>query len=171
METCIIMNNSLRIRVDQEDMDLANFTWSLGGDGYPLRQIKYDTGVKSPVVLHRVIASRKFNLPLNNLPLIEHRNDDRLDCRRDNLLLSNKRLNTLRATLNRGAQASWNERTQAWVVQLKFEKHGLYLSSHKDKVLADKLKREALETLINLLETNPVITYEQIYLHFKGKQK
>lgn len=171
MENCLILSNSTKILIDQEDMDLAAFTWSFSGDGYPLRQIKYDDGVKAPVTLHRVIASRKYNLPLNELPLIEHRNDNRLDCRRDNLLLSSKRLNSLRATLNRGAKASWNERTQSWVVQLKFDKRGIYLSYHKDQNLANKLKKEALETLIKLLENNVSVTYEQVRAYFKGKKR
>ena len=65
--------------VDAEDYErVAAFRWHLAAGGYAGRDVRVD-GQKVKVYLHRYVLGDRY------APQVDHRNGDKLDCRRHNL--------------------------------------------------------------------------------------
>jgi hypothetical protein len=82
--------------IDDIDAHLARFTWSRS-DGYAMRRKPLPDGTYQHVKLHREVMGVEPGDPR----LVDHRNRDRLDCRRSNLELSDPGANSR----NRGLRA------------------------------------------------------------------
>jgi hypothetical protein len=68
----------------QEDADLRAMRWSSDRDGYAKRAF-YSNGRQSMRVAHRIVLERVLGRPLVPGEICDHINRVRLDCRRENL--------------------------------------------------------------------------------------
>jgi hypothetical protein len=82
--------------VDDIDADLGQVSWSLGSAGYAQRQTQRGSR-KGPAVrktvmlsLHRAIAQR---MGIDDAPMVDHEDRDKLNCRRHNLRPADALLN------------------------------------------------------------------------------
>ena len=129
----IILNNGMRVLVDEEDYeDLAKYRWCLDGRGYACRT--EPTGLarpkKRPVKMHRQILGLKWGDGV----LVDHINGNRLDNRKQNLRPCNKAQNGR----NRGPQknnsvglkgVSWHKRDQTYYARIKINGKTTHLGS------------------------------------------
>ncbi len=113
----IELQGGRRVLIDDEDAHLAAVQWSWDG-AYASRKV----GAKK-IYLHREVLQA---------PLVDHRNEDTLDCRRENLRAATRSQNGA----NRGANAnnksgykgvSFDKRTGKWLAQLQVQGRKVWL--------------------------------------------
>ena len=80
-----------------EDFDrLSGKYWQLGTDGYPRRQRRKEDGPNAPgrIAMHREVVGLHRVKGKAGVREVDHKNRNRLDCRRDNLRICNRGLNS-----------------------------------------------------------------------------
>lgn len=85
------------IQIDWDDHELSFHTWSEDGHGY-VRSADPDLPYK---YLHRLVAYRKYGRKLENDEVIDHKNGNPMDNRRDNLRIANRTQNQYNRRANR----------------------------------------------------------------------
>lgn len=78
------------VRISTDDADLADVFWTKTNKGYAA-----STYNGSRLYLHRIVLGRMIGRSLLSCEIADHINFDRLDCRRDNLRLSDPVANSV----------------------------------------------------------------------------
>lgn len=106
--------------VDQEDAALAEHRWCLSYWGYAVRSVPKVNGQRQPQRrLHREV----LGLGPGNVPMVDHENLDKLDCRRANLRIATRQQNSQNRPSHAGARSqyrgvSWSKRARKWHAQV-----------------------------------------------------
>ena len=115
------------IQIDMDDLiKLSFYTAYIGGNGYVY--LKYEG---TPVLLHRLI----MGLPEGE---VDHRNQDRLDVRKENLRVATRPQNSFNKQLpahNKSGYkgVSWDKLSNRWVAKIEIEGRQLNLGRYKEK--------------------------------------
>ncbi len=120
----IPLTRGLMAIVDVADVDVGDVRWqsAKGPKTFYARRSVGSGGRKRMIMLHAVIAKRT-GIVIRPGFLVDHRDGDGLNCRRENLRAATKSENGF----NRGASknsssgikgVSWNQRTGMWLAQL-----------------------------------------------------
>ena len=135
-----------KILIDLDDLEkVKSFDryWSINIGGYAYCKVK---GVQ--IFLHRII----LNLPVkydNNTGLIaDHLNGNRLDNRKCNLRIINKKANAINCGLYSTNTSEvkgvvWKKKLNEWEVSIQVNKQRIYLGVYKNKEEATKVRKEA----------------------------
>lgn len=83
--------------IDAEDAELASYRWYLGTVGYAVRTERIGAGKRRMYYLHREVMGVAHGVRLD----VDHRDGNKLDCRRQNLRVGGHNLNLQ----NRGANS------------------------------------------------------------------
>ena len=141
----LTLSNSDKVAIiSKEDACLLFYNWHLNWSGYPEAWIPER---KKKYTLHRMVMLHQDIVSDKHSP-IEHLNNNPLDNRRENLRLSSKTENQLRA--NRGG-VYWNKEVNKWHVQIKYQKITIHLGNFSDKELAETLALLARKQLLQLI--------------------
>ena len=126
--------------LDQEDYyRFGNIKWCLGGHerkSYAIGGIRNKKGGVKTVYLHREIMKPPKRL------LVDHRNRDSLDNRRDNLRLATHAENSCNRQKRKSKTSSrfigvyLEKRTQCWVAQIRHKGRSVWLGRFKSEVEA-----------------------------------
>lgn len=104
----IILSNGAIVLVDDADFDILNsFRWSQNGNGYAHRYIGNNTWM----LMHRHIMNAPVGI------LVDHKNGNRLDNRKQNLRLCNRsenRRNSGKFSKNKYKGVSLDKRDNKW---------------------------------------------------------
>lgn len=168
MRYILLLLDGTCAEISQEDAELQRFNWSRDERGYIVRRLPRNNHSQKKVYLHRQVMSRATGIDDDNLPVIEHLNDNPNDNRRENLRLSTQTANALRSSVNRQRGACWCEPRKCWTVQIAYAGRTIHLGGFKDKQLADVLQQEARESLLRLVESSKTLTVEDVFYYFKG---
>lgn len=120
--------------VDLEDFEyLDAMTWNLHTGGYAVRNQKGD-GTR---FMHRLIIERSLNRRLNIHEWVDHKDHNKLNCRRTNLRLCNASTNganMLRPGHNRSGYkgVSWSTQHRQWVAQTKINQQSVFIGLFHD---------------------------------------
>ena len=114
-----------RIKLDKEDLDKWGFKTASIIDGYVVLTLSEGKQAR----LHRLI--------LDTVGQIDHKNRDKLDCRKENLreaLHANNAHNVeLRSTNTSGYKGvCWNNNANKWQAQIRVNRKRLYLGLYKN---------------------------------------
>lgn len=126
--------------IDTEDLEKVKpWRWSFD-NGYARATIKGYT-----VRLHQLIMKRVF--ATDSLEL-DHRNRNKLDCRKQNLRVCSRSTNTQNTNLRRnntsGVKGVWYDKSQnSWIAQIMVNYKRICLGTFKDKQEAIKVRRAA----------------------------
>lgn len=127
--------------VDLEDVEfLSNYKWSLGTHGYArtrLHSRKY-------IDMHRLLLS-------NDWEIVDHKNRDKLDNRKENLVQSNKSKNAINAGLRTNNKSgvtgvSFNKTISQWRAYISVEGKRIELGhfTTKEEAIISRLNSEKL---------------------------
>ena len=129
-----------------DDEDRARFehhSWSISGNGYVQRHLVTDDGKYSKVRLHREIMGFPDGL-------VDHRNGNRLDCRRANLRVVCDQGNAQNQCVSRRNTSgykgvSWNRASRKWYAYAKINRRMISLGFFDDVHEAARVAREYRE--------------------------
>ena len=125
---------------------LKNYNWYLGGNGkefYAFRNIKIGPGKTKMVGMHREIMNHPAHL------LVDHRNNDGLDNRRDNLRLATFSQNNINCRRNKSKSSSrfvgvtFDKRKMQWRVRISVNRKRIFLGYFDSEIDAAKAYDEA----------------------------
>jgi hypothetical protein len=107
--------------------EVAHHRWHLS-NGYVRRLVTISRKRQYPVLLHRGL----LGLRRNDGQEVDHRNGDKLDCRRRNLRLAPDKLNTQNRAPNRNARSrfrgvAWRRDVGQWTAQVTIRGRRHYL--------------------------------------------
>jgi hypothetical protein len=108
--------------VDAEDFEwLTQWRWHLAGNGYATRNVPLPSGKQYPVRMHRQLLGLERGDPRQG----EHRNRDRLDCRRGNLRIAERgmkdnlqNVGSHACSSSRYRGVSWHGQTRKWAARV-----------------------------------------------------
>ena len=161
MSKCILLrSDDVAVTISPEDGELLKLNWFKDGR----YTSHYFNGTK--VALHRIVASRMTGLSLDELPLVEHLNDDPLDNRRDNLLVSSYQSNNLRRSVAKKSQAQ-KLRSGRFGASIWYGGKQIYLGTYDSKVLAEQIQQHAKESLLQLVGKYEQLSFHEVYAYFK----
>jgi hypothetical protein len=104
--------------IDDCDKSLSQFKWCLSGEGYAVRRLPKRQGGKI-VYLHRVLLPDAIE--------VDHKNTDKLDCRKENLrAVTHAQNQQNRKGANKNSRSgvrgvSWNKRDKCWVAKVEVD--------------------------------------------------
>lgn len=129
--------------VDDEDYSyLSQWKWNCSHYGYAVRQERLENGKKKNILMHRVIAKTPEG------KLVDHKNMDRLDNRRNNLRNCTKSQNEANATKYKNNKSGYkgvykHSQTGKWVSTLRLNNKNINLGCFRNIVDAAKAYNEA----------------------------
>lgn len=122
--------------IDAADAHLTKYRWCLHNMGYAVRNVCVD-GTTSVVLLHRSVLGLT---PGDGLQA-DHKNRDKLDCRRSNLRVGTHALNaqnvsghTNRSSKYRGV--SWDTQRKSWVSSVRLDGREHHLGRYETELEA-----------------------------------
>lgn len=124
-------------RVDHEDFDrLGERRWYLQTKGYACRTVSLGGGRRATLLLHRAV----FGLAPGDPAEVDHKNLDRLDCRRENLRLvthgENMQNNcSHKGSLSRFRGVTYDDR-RGWVAQARLDGKNHHIGHYETELLA-----------------------------------
>jgi hypothetical protein len=104
------------VRVSPEDWrNLAQWFWNVGAKGYVQRNIKLGDGKRKTSAMHREV----FGCFPHDGVLVDHKNNDPLDNRRENLRVATPSQNSWNRMKHKNGKSkfkgvSWCKKTQKW---------------------------------------------------------
>ena len=129
-------------KVDQEDYSrLGKYKWSVIGSGknlYAVRHVKVGPKLTKIVRLHREIMNAPKGM------LVDHRNGETLDSRRDNLRLATHSQNQFNKRKTRSKTSSlyrgvyFDKRRVQWQAYIRYNGKRKYLGGFRDEIAAGK---------------------------------
>lgn len=143
----IKLGNGLFAKISEEDGDLLSLgSWSAhkSKSGYYACMRKTIGGIRTRVWLHSLIMEELIGRPLTKDELVDHINQDKLDCRRENLRIANRAQNNANKSKRKGTSSkykgvSWDKKRETWrsyiVINKKLKHLGLF-SDEKDAARA-----------------------------------
>lgn len=135
--------------VDRSDAAFVNqWTWSLHSAGYAQRKVTV-RGKQTRIYLHRALLGLVSGDGLEG----DHRNRDRLDCRRQNLLKVPKHGNRQNKPSQPGASSlhrgvSWDAGNNKWMAQVQAGGKNVILGRFDDEQLAADAAQDARRRLL-----------------------
>jgi hypothetical protein len=132
--------------VDLCDADLAQFSWNAHedhGNVYARRNQWYPDGSGVTHRLHRVIMERMLGRPLSSKEWIDHKNNQGLDCRRENLRLASPNQNTMNSRVRRDNPTglkgvAFRRNRNKWYATINVNGKQIYLGSYATPELAHR---------------------------------
>lgn len=128
-----------RALIDIEDVEkVSQYKWYLGNNGYVFN----DTDKDNRLALHRFVIGYEGDLYL------DHINNDRVDCRKENLRVVNPRQNVVNSPSksnfeNEDIGINYNKDKNLWETYIGYKNNRIYLGGFKDKEDAIKTRRQA----------------------------
>lgn len=127
----INLKNGGHVIVDDEDFEfLSQWQWSQHNSGTKIyaRREEYINGKRKRIYMHREI--------LKGFPLIDHKNGDGLDNRKENLRSATKSQNASNSYKSFGKTkirgVHWNKQNQNWRVRIRVNKKIIEVGSFKE---------------------------------------
>lgn len=126
------------VMLDTEDTVWAAYwAWRLGSHGYAVRNSMID-GKSCALLLHRELIGLRPGSRMD----VDHRNGDKLNCRRCNLRLVTTQQNTLNLTPRRGTTSkyrgvSWHSQAKKWRAYATFQGKHYSAGLHDDEESAN----------------------------------
>jgi len=121
--------------VDDVDGHLANWNWYAAFSPstktfYAVRKTKLASGRWISTYLTHALVG----IPISNALVVDHRDGNTLDCRRENLRLTDRRVNRSNSGRRRGGKTTsifvgvyWYARSQRWRADIRIGGRGRYL--------------------------------------------
>lgn len=140
----IFLNHGYETVISAEDSDLTEFTWRADvqerfGLTYAWRAINLGITLKSQkhLYLHRIIMSRVLNREILKNELVDHKDLNGLNNRRDNLRLASVNQNTQNQKKRANCTSkykgvTWNKACSKWQSQIKHQGKNIYLGIFDD---------------------------------------
>ena len=127
--------------VDDIDFDLADLRW-FNQDGYASRW--NPVGTPRMLRLHTLVMGRILDRPLTQHEMVDHKNRNRADNRRENLRLTDRQTNGQNRPANRNSRSgykgvSWFKAGKQWRADLNIKSKQInigYFSNLRDAVIA-----------------------------------
>lgn len=135
--------------IDAADADFVNqWRWGINTNGY-VQRTQCEGAERFSVMLHRAL----LGLVRGDDRFGDHINRIRLDNRRSNLRVLDKRTNPQNQSSNRGSSSTfrgvtWCKRSRKWVAQVQVDGRGIYLGSFHDEEAAGNAAREGRKRLL-----------------------
>jgi hypothetical protein len=107
------------------------------------------TGDGKCAYVHRIIAERILGRPLYTWEVVDHRNNDTLDCRRSNLRITTTRINALNR-VNRAARlrgAHYVKTTRRWRSAIRVNNKIVHLGTFSSSLAAHEAYIQALASI------------------------
>lgn len=136
------------VLVDDEDFEwLSKSHWTLDGRGYARRSVKGDNG--RSIFMHREIMGL---VDEGRAVIVDHRNGNPLDNRRENLRLCTSTQNACNAKRQRNNTSgykgvSWNKRDRRWHARIGIEGKNIFLGGFHSPEKAHQAYCEAAARL------------------------
>lgn len=144
--------------IDAVDADLAQYKWfarfqshyANGGEFHATRNTRLTGEKRATELMHRVILSRILDRPLLRSEIVDHKNRNPLDNRRENLRLATISQNSMNAGIRSDNDSGykgvcWRKDKQKWEAYIKFNGKRQFLgyfgtpqSAHKAYCIAAK---------------------------------
>jgi hypothetical protein len=135
--------------IDDEDANLASLSWHghRGKGDYYYACHREGSGDRERLWLHNEVMMNMTGQPLVDNELVDHKNRNKLDCRRSNLRLATRSQNEAnKAKGSRGASRYKGvTRTKGgkWKAEMTVDKIRLYLGTYEDEKDAARAYNEA----------------------------
>jgi hypothetical protein len=131
----ITATNGTRIEVDDDNVEaLRNFRWTINGDGYATRTVMHGK-IQEKLGIHRQVMGLRFK----DGKLIDHKNGNPLDNRRENLRICTRQQNiwNTRRRQSRWLKGVKPSRTKAkWIAAIGHNGRRIYLGTFETEQLA-----------------------------------
>ena len=156
--TKIFTSDGNIILIDTEDYDkIKKYCWSIATNGY-VQSRDYDSN-NSMVLIHRVI----MNAPKNKI--IDHKNHNVLDNRKENLRLCNQYNNMANQNLSKANTSGykgvyWSNEKDKWYVKIGYKNNNIHLGYFDNIEEAFKTRKKAEEEYFG--EYRNIIIYDNI---------
>lgn len=121
--------------MDHDDYErVSHLNWSILNSGYAFRNYRLEDGRQRGVLLHREVVGLEHGDPRE----CDHRNRDRLDCRKLNLRVTTRGQNAQNLPSYTGSTSEfrgvyWSERKQGWIAEARVNGKKHYLGLHKSE--------------------------------------
>lgn len=128
--------------VDDEDYEYLNqFSWHLGLNGYAYRNLNINN-TQEKFYMHHEIANR-MNLQLEWGEEIDHKDRNRLNCRRENLRAASFNQSKMNTTKRRNTSSQykgvcWNKRVNKWLARINKDGEQYYIGLFNSEIEAAK---------------------------------
>ena len=166
MSIDIKLGNGLWAKISEEDADvisLGSWTAHASKSGYYACMRKTMGGIRTRVWLHSLIMEELIGRPLKKDELVDHINQDKLDCRRENLRMANRTQNNANKGKRSGQTSSkykgvsFDKKRKKWrsyiVIDRKLKHLGLF---NDEKDAARAYNKSAKEVFGEFSHTNTI---------------
>lgn len=127
------------VLVDDCDQDLGGVKWYANGEGYAVRMAGKGTG-RTTERLHVVVARRKYGAIPQGMQ-VDHKDGNRLDCRRDELRLAtpaqqmqNRRRRSLGGVETPYKGIHFHKKSGFWQAEMRVKGKYTYIGIFKDEL-------------------------------------
>ena len=133
-----------------EDGDLETMCWRTDSDGYARATVNYLVlgGRKATCVFaHRIVAARIAGREIVPDEIVDHKDFDRLNCRRNNLRLTTKYGNAQHRNIPKNRGVTFDRRTKKWQASVQHKGKDYYCGQYvtpEEAALAAASKRKEL---------------------------
>lgn len=146
-QSILLTQNKYAVVDDDDYVNLSQYHWYFGGDGYAVRTRQKNEGKRSIIKMHRWILSAPKGFD------VDHINGNRLDNRKCNLRVCNRSQNNANRHMlphNKSSQykgVCWRNHANAWKAYIKINRLQIHLGYFKSETDAAKMYNFAAKHL------------------------